>query len=716
MCGFTFDANDTRQKIDVIKRTLETRCTMIVWDNFELSYAFEDSNKILIDFVSEMQGGDSKVMVISTMAIPKFEEGALRLKGLIGDELVEYIRLVSSENGNIANWADGEIRNMLEGLSGNPLMICQIMTKFSDKASTQLLSEISGLLKRGENNDILKQIEQIRYCNLTEIKDSFDTVLRLIGLHEAYVCEDYIKDMLLYNGYSTDNVKGCFKALMRSGMCVHQDQSYELGVSGLYKLHPSISPLLKKQYPAAKNDILSFARSMAMLSEENSQMEMDGRNTIFVQYMPNFRNALDMSKSDGMDDCAVALMTGIANYEYTRKRYDEASELHLQIIDILSRANMRDHTGASFHMLGVCAEESGKFDIAQKYYENSIKIFAEFNDKKGLSVTYFQMGNLENQRNNLEKALLMYQKSLDCIKENGDKYRKAMVLYHVGMIYAKQERYDESIRILDDHLSMIDDLGEEEYQYRKAGGFALKGSVLSELGCFDDSISNLKSALFIYRSFADTKGIVDVYQRMAMTYIRISDLDSAEKCLNNAASLVDGSNNFELAFIYVQISFARLFAKDISSVGRLVREAMSLVGNLTEAQPSDLGIHKFLLESLPILLENLEDMSNLDYMSNDELFDYLMDLIENHDGKDTEELHELYKAAVFWFEKSAGQNHAPSQRMLGYFFINGLGAKKSIKEGLAWLNRASMQGDTKAKMIIMSTEGGRSLSINDIKR
>lgn len=59
-----------------------------------------------------------------------------------------------------------------------------------------------------------------------------------------------------------------------------------------------------------------------------------------------------------------------------------------------------------------------------------------------------------------------------------------------------------------------------------------------------------------------------------------------------------------------------------------------------------------------------------------------------------------YAKALPWFIKAANQQHAKAQCFVGYFYENGLGVKKDVKEAASWYTLAANNGDATAQYCI----------------
>jgi tetratricopeptide (TPR) repeat protein len=99
---------------------------------------------------------------------------------------------------------------------------------------------------------------------------------------------------------------------------------------------------------------------------------------------------------------------------------------------------------AVLHHLGNIHYAQGRYEEAEKMYQESLKINEELGNKSGIASTLGQFGNIHYAQGRYEEAEKMYQESLKLEEELGDKSGIATTLHQLGMIHQQQGRYEEA--------------------------------------------------------------------------------------------------------------------------------------------------------------------------------------------------------------------------------------------------------------------------------
>ena len=67
---------------------------------------------------------------------------------------------------------------------------------------------------------------------------------------------------------------------------------------------------------------------------------------------------------------------------------------------------------ASYHQLGMVAQDRGRLDEAEDWYARSLAIDEELGDRPGMATSYHQLGMVAQDRGRLDEAEDWYARSL----------------------------------------------------------------------------------------------------------------------------------------------------------------------------------------------------------------------------------------------------------------------------------------------------------------
>ena len=76
---------------------------------------------------------------------------------------------------------------------------------------------------------------------------------------------------------------------------------------------------------------------------------------------------------------------------------------------------------ATYHQLGITAQDRGRLDEAEDWYRKSLTIKEELGNRPGMATTYHQLGITAQDRGRLDEADDWYRKALTISEELGDR-------------------------------------------------------------------------------------------------------------------------------------------------------------------------------------------------------------------------------------------------------------------------------------------------------
>jgi tetratricopeptide (TPR) repeat protein len=143
-----------------------------------------------------------------------------------------------------------------------------------------------------------------------------------------------------------------------------------------------------------------------------------------------------------------------------RGRLDEADDWYQRAIRIREELGLRARLSSDYHQLGMTAQARGRLEEADDWYRKSLAIKEELGDRPGaVAITYHQLGNTAYLRGRLEEADDWYRKSLAISEDLGDRRGMAGVYHQLGMTAQARGRLEEADDWYRKSLAIKEELG-----------------------------------------------------------------------------------------------------------------------------------------------------------------------------------------------------------------------------------------------------------------
>ncbi|MEI6021167.1 MAG: sensor histidine kinase [Bacteroidota bacterium] len=209
---------------------------------------------------------------------------------------------------------------------------------------------------------------------------------------------------------------------------------------------------------------------------------------------------------------------------------------------------------ASFnHELGVYAINSGEYERALKYLNESIIHFEANGDKVNAAINYGNIAIVYDLKGNQPEALKIQLKALNLFKELKRDDGIAFSLNNIGIIYEIQKKYDKAKNYYFEALAI------RKKQNDAKGLGDVYGNIGNLYNCLklnDEALRYHQLGLEAKRKAADPYGISDALHNMANLYVIKGELDKALKMELEAVSIKEKlGNNDMLESSYSNIGF-----------------------------------------------------------------------------------------------------------------------------------------------------------------
>lgn len=295
-------------------------------------------------------------------------------------------------------------------------------------------------------------------------------------------------------------------------------------------------------------------------------------------------------KGDLSETTRVKLLNKVGNLYKFQGNYEVAGKFFEESLSISQKMKDKIGISASFINLGSLAFTQGDFEQAKKFFEESIAIKRDLGDKIGIAGSLNNLGGISFSQGEYKQAKEYYESSLAIRKEIGDKIGIAASLNNLGGLELYQGNYEQAKKLFEESLSIKKEVGD-----KKGIAYTLGyvGSVSNQQGDYEQTKKIYEESLSILKEIGDKQGIADF--------------------LNNLGNLASSQSNYEEARKFYEKSLnafreidARLgIASSLNNLG----ETLSFLGNC-------LGAKESLEESLTIFREIGDKHGIADSMNN----------------------------------------------------------------------------------------------------
>jgi tetratricopeptide (TPR) repeat protein len=202
-----------------------------------------------------------------------------------------------------------------------------------------------------------------------------------------------------------------------------------------------------------------------------------------------------------------------------RGRLDEADDWYQRAIQIREELGLRALLATDYHQLGITAQDRGRLDEAEDWYRQSLAIEEELGNRPGMASSYHQLGNTAYLRGQLDEADDWYRQSLAIREELGNRPGMASSYHQLGMTAQDRGQLDEADDWYRKALTIKEELGDRPGM---ASSYHQLGMTAQDRGQLDEADDWYRKALTIEEELGDRPG-------MAMTYGQLGLLAEARQ-------------------------------------------------------------------------------------------------------------------------------------------------------------------------------------------
>jgi serine/threonine protein kinase/tetratricopeptide (TPR) repeat protein len=252
---------------------------------------------------------------------------------------------------------------------------------------------------------------------------------------------------------------------------------------------------------------------------------------------------------------------------------EKAITMSLESKGIYESVGDRVGVSRALHNLGTFSMQLGKFDDAQKYFEQTIAIRTAIQDNRGLARVYNDATLLKERRGDLKGALEGYKQGLSIAQKINDKNSIANSFGNLANIYQAMGQNAEAMKLYQQALDMDRAMGNK-------GGTAVAlanlGMLQTSSGNFNVAKQTLEESARDFEEIGRPSGVAQVRSALGNLYSNQGDYVSARKNYQQSLDIAKtGGDPATAASAEISLGIMDRHDGEFASARKSMEEALS---------------------------------------------------------------------------------------------------------------------------------------------
>ena len=175
---------------------------------------------------------------------------------------------------------------------------------------------------------------------------------------------------------------------------------------------------------------------------------------------------------------------------------------------------------------GFCYWQTGQYDKAIKYYEESLAITKKLGNEDQIAIRLNNIGNVYDSWGQYDEAIKNYEEALAIAKKLGQEDRVALRLNNIGQVYFSWGQYDKALKYYEEALAIDRKLDKEDLVAINLNNI---GQVYKAWGQYDKAIKNYEVALAIAKKLGQEDKVALRLNNIGQVYSSWGQYDKAIK-------------------------------------------------------------------------------------------------------------------------------------------------------------------------------------------
>jgi predicted ATPase/class 3 adenylate cyclase len=206
--------------------------------------------------------------------------------------------------------------------------------------------------------------------------------------------------------------------------------------------------------------------------------------------------ARELAKASGNRKSLALALGNMGNVARDQGRYEKAEKLYQESLQIKREIGDQSGIVMSLQGLGFVAWDQGRYEEAEKLYRESLEIDRGIGNRFGIAESLFGLGLVLCDMGRLDEAEKLHLESLTIERETGDRWGIAASLCSMGIVAFHQTNHEKAQKLVIESLHLFRQIGDRN---GISSCLSLLGTICTKLKCIADACRYLREALQMSR-------------------------------------------------------------------------------------------------------------------------------------------------------------------------------------------------------------------------
>jgi tetratricopeptide (TPR) repeat protein len=217
-----------------------------------------------------------------------------------------------------------------------------------------------------------------------------------------------------------------------------------------------------------------------------------------------------------------------------RGRYAEAEGYYQRALLLSMDLGVDDGTGRALNGLGAIAFYRGDYEKAYGYLAQQLELMEATGNKNKICHALISMGRILIGLKAYDRAGTYLQRAVNMCRTLGFRRLLGVGLLNLGESAAQQNQLESARRYFEEGIQAVRSTNTQRQVIR---GLTMLGDTTMRLGDLPEALAHLQEGLHLARDAGLPRHICDLQRNLANTYLAMNDLDAARCALHEALTL-----------------------------------------------------------------------------------------------------------------------------------------------------------------------------------
>lgn len=253
--------------------------------------------------------------------------------------------------------------------------------------------------------------------------------------------------------------------------------------------------------------------------------------------------AMEMAKNSGYDELLAEVYKNLGDLYRLRQKPAESIDCSRKALEFYKAQNDLPHQAACLNNLGLAYWTAGDYNLALRYFRNSLEVNIKLEDLTEQSKIYNNIAIINDIQGHKDDALGGFKKALDCAIATGNLQLEAKYLGNIGYFHLSAGRPRDSLEYFRQSYNLAMKIGYDEGQLDMVSNIA---QAYHKLGNFIESAKANQKALEIAGSLKHERFRVQAAYLLARDCLVLGNYKLSGDMLRLAESICETLSNPEI--------------------------------------------------------------------------------------------------------------------------------------------------------------------------